>query len=455
MGNIDQIVSVQITAQSNAPSRESFGVPAILAYHTHNTDLIRTYNDLAGMVSDGFSSNEPAYLMATAIVSQNPRPPAFKVIRGTTSTAQTFTVTVTDNNVDDKVGLSILDSDGTIHDLYHTVAFGESTDQVATALALVIAAVSGVTSSTATGSVILTTLTTSGDTWYPSLEPNDSSTFRGGFQGVTWADTSTDVNADDDLTAVVLVDKDFYGVSSQYIGADNIQTISAWCEANKRIHSYVTADGANLVASSGIMSTLKGLSYKYSFGVFTQTPWDFVALGLEANRFTADPGTDTWDLKQVTGAIPDDNLTPTQLQNITTNNGNYFTTTGGLEIMTDGRSAQGQFMDLTRGIDALANDMQVEVFGLLASAPKVPFTSKGISSVAGAVAASLARFTASDAQPNALLSNDAGFQPQVLPPKIGSISQADKKDRILRKMNWTAVAAGAIQTVFIQGVVNF
>ena len=69
MGNIDQIVNVQITAQSNAPSRESFGVPAILAYHTHNTDLIRTYNDLAGMVSDGFSSNEPAYLMATAIVS--------------------------------------------------------------------------------------------------------------------------------------------------------------------------------------------------------------------------------------------------------------------------------------------------------------------------------------------------------------------------------------------------
>jgi hypothetical protein len=180
-----------------------------------------------------------------------------------------------------------------------------------------------------------------------------------------------------------------------------------------------------------------------------------VALGLEANRFTADPGTDTWDLKEVAGATPDDNLNPTQLQNIVTNNGNYYTTTAGLRVVTDGRSAEGQYMDLTRGIDALANDMQIEVFGLLASAPKVPFTSKGISSVAGAVAASLARFTATDAQPNALLSNDAGFQPQVLPPKIGDISQADKKARILRKMQWTAVAAGAIQTVFIQGVINF
>src|ERR1700690_4369407 len=109
MADLDNIVNVSITVTSAAPTRGNFGTPAIYAYHTHNTDKIRTYFDTAGMVADGFATTEPAYLMASSILEQSPHSPTFKVIRGSVANVQRFTFQVTDSNVGDKIGLTVTD----------------------------------------------------------------------------------------------------------------------------------------------------------------------------------------------------------------------------------------------------------------------------------------------------------------------------------------------------------
>ena len=454
MANINTIVSVTILASALAPSRASFGVPAIYAYHTHNLALSRTYSSLAGMIADGFTFGEPAVIMAQAILSQPVAPPTFKVIRCTSAVQQIFVLGVTNNTTGVPVGITMLDSTGLVRDLYVTPA-SQTTAAVATALGAIIAAVPGVASAVVAATNITVTITTAGNTWYPQLTPANSTNFMGGVQGLTFQDVTPTVGAATDLGNQLLLDPAWYGVSLQFISQAVIIDAAAWALANKRILSYVSADDLNLTAGTGVGQTMKNTSNSYAFGVFTRSPGQFAALGLMANRFTADPGTDTWDLKPVAAATPDDYLSPTQLQNITTNNMNALTTTAGLILLNDGRSGSGQFMDLTRGIDALQNDMQISVYGLLAAMPKVPYTQKGINAVAGAIAASLARFTASDSQPNALLSNDPGFAPAVIPPLVASVAQADKKARILRSMNWNATAAGAIHSVFIVGTISF
>ena len=106
------------------------------------------------------------------------------------------------------------------------------------------------------------------------------------------------------------------------------------------------------------------------------------------------------------------------------------------------------------GIDALANDIQVTVFGMLAATPKLPFDPGGIAILGGGVRASLSRFTASQAQPNALLRGDPGFAPVVILPDIADTSATDRGNRYLNGIRFTAYAQNAIQVVAISGTVN-
>lgn len=437
MSFVDTIVNVSISATSATPTVQNFGTPAILAYHTHNTDHVRTYFDPTGMVSDGFTANDPAYLAAVAICSQNPRPPTFKVIRGSTSVQQTMSFTCTDTNAGDSVGLSLLDPSGVTHDLHVTGSGTTNTD----AAAIAALTVSGMTLS-ALGSVVTLTVTTHGNIWYPSK-----------ISGGTFADTSSSASPGTDLDAAILVDDAWYGVSGTWISKATIEAIASWTESNgKKIHAYGTADSENINGtSSGVFKDNAGNSYKRSYGQacgYPSSAAGFGWLGLMAYELTQDPGSATWAFKSEAGQSVD-TLTPTQITNIRTNNGNFYINADGVNRTFDGKSAQGLYMDITQGIDALAADIQLRVVTLLYNSPKVPYTRKGIAAVAGEVSAALQA-----AIGTGFVSNDVGFQPVVTVPDLTTVSTSDKQNRILRNVKFTCYAQGAIQSVLVQGTVN-
>jgi len=450
MATIDQVVNVSITATSATPSLPGVDIPAIIAYHTHNTDLVRTYFDVTDMVTDGFGVNEPAYLAALALISQDPRPAQFKVIRATGDYQQTMTFKVTNLNAGAIVGLTFRKPDGTTVDWKRTNPGAETAIQIATAL--VALAPAGVTMANGGGTLdtVTITVTTHHNVWYP----RGVLTAGGDYLDTTGAPTGAALGTD--LDAAVLVDPNFYGLSGVLMSDAAIQAIAVWAEANKRLHSYTTPNTDNInTNNAGIFQTLKTAAYNYSIGLYKDKPEQYGGVAWEAQRFTADPGSDTWAYKTLE-AVDVDALTPTQITNAgqlvdpATKNGNVYISIANTNNTVDGRCASGMYADIRRGIDAMSRDIQIAVFTAIKNNPKLPYTRKGIATIGGEIAGVIKRYIASG-----FISNDAGFEYQIQLPDLATISTSDKQKRKLRNVKFTCTAQGAIQTVFVQGSLNF
>lgn len=437
-GPVDQIVTVTIQANNATTQVPNFGIPALLAYHTHNTDKIRTYSSLAGMVSDGFSTTEPAYYMASALLAQNPTVPSFKIIRGSTAAAMTFTFTVTDTTVGDTIGFTVVGVNGTTT-VVNTTSTGAVNTDASTLAGLT--APNGCTMG-AVGAVVTVTVTTPGKVVYVSA-----------VKGGTYLDTTASASPATDLTNALAVDSTWYGIAGEHCDATNIAAIASWAETNKRIQYYTTADTNNLSASSGIGHTLNLAGDQYSYGAYSGTPIQYAGVATMANEFARDPGTYTMAFKQL-ASVTVDALTDTQITNLEGNVLNYYTNVAGDNIVRPGKVASGLYVDLRRGIDALGAAVQFQVYNLLVSQPKVPYDPFGIAMVGGEVRSALASFTASANAPVALLRNDPGFKPTVILPDVSTELSADRQARVLKNVNFVAYAQNAVQTVKINGTVN-
>lgn len=439
-GVLDGLITVTIITANAAPQLPNFGTPALVAYHTKNTDFIRTYTNLAGMVTDGFATTDPAYLWAQTIFSQTPSVPSLKIVRGTTAAAQTATFLVTDTAVGDTIGFTVIGVNGVVK-----VVNATSTGVVindATTLAGLAAANGTTMANGGTATVTITTTVAGKIVFYSAIK------------GGTFTDTTAASTPATDLNNALTVDTQFFGVTSEHMDSTNILAMAVWAEANKRMHCYTTTDTAALGAGTGIGNTLKTAGYTYSYGQWSGTQGQYGAAATESQRFTSKPGTDTWAYKQLAG-VTADAVTPTQITNANGNNLNYYVANvAGVNITLTGIQASGMYADIRRGIDALAAQIQIQVYQLLLNQPKVPYDPTGIAMVGAEIASAMQQFTASPNAPAALLRNDVGFQPQVIPPLIANVPSIDRANRVLKNMNFTAYAQAAIQTIQINGTVN-
>src|SRR5512142_1588656 len=97
MASLDDIVQLTVTiAGAGGLTKAGFGVPMAVAYHTHFTtaaDLVRVYSKPADMITDGFTANDAAYKMVSALFAQNPHVGRVKVGRRTLPPTQTIEYT--------------------------------------------------------------------------------------------------------------------------------------------------------------------------------------------------------------------------------------------------------------------------------------------------------------------------------------------------------------------------
>ena len=79
MPNLSQIISVQISRQTKGVTQKGFGTPMILgSSNKMGSDLIRTYQDMAGVAAD-FASTDLEYIAANSIFSQSQTPDKIKI----------------------------------------------------------------------------------------------------------------------------------------------------------------------------------------------------------------------------------------------------------------------------------------------------------------------------------------------------------------------------------------
>ena len=498
--SLADIVQVNITAETTAPTRAGFGVPLVMAYHSLFPERVREYSAdsaVASMLTDGFTASSPAVRAVTAIVAQNPK--VEKVLVGREANTQkqkielypvdatkkasydynitlngvelTFTTDASPTVAEITAGLTAAISPAawaptTAYTLGKYVKNGTGPVKVYKCVKAGTSAGSG--GPTGTGSGItdgtckwdyvsaLPAVTATDGTTKVTVESNniaDQFTLLVEERQIL---TQKNITPDGtpngivaDITACQLEDDTWYTLILTSQGAPVIAAAAVYIETLYKTFVAASPDDEiyDSTVSSDIASTLQTAGYARTMLVYhpkagTQYPdgaWAGVCMPY-------DPGSLTWKFKTLSG-VDYTVLTDTEIGNIRDKDCNMYIRLAGVSFTQEGYTAAHEFMDITFGVDWIRARLQEDIFARLVNANKVPYTDKGV-----ALIESVVRAVLKEAIGNDLLAESP--EPTVTAPLVADIAVADRANRLLPDVKFEATLAGAIHKVQISGVVS-
>ena len=426
---LDDLVSVTITAETTTPTKPGFGTPLLVGYHTVFNDRVRTYKSVKAMKTDGFAASHPLVLAATAVFSQKVRPKQIKVGRRALAYTKAFTLTCLSATEGDVYDITINGEAVT-----YTVLASATTTTVATAIELLVEAVTGI-SSTSSGAVI--TMTGASGAFV---------TVKDWSHNLSVKDTTADPGIETDMDAILAADPDWYGLILDSQSKAEVLGVADWVESNRKLFGFdmIDTEVTDSGVSNDVMSSLKTLAYARTYGLYSnKSNCDFGAAAWMAQRFTSNPGSDTWMFKTLVGVNPS-YLTDTEYTNLRTKKANIYTTVSGINMTQDGWSASGEFLDVTRFVDWLQAEIQVRVFTRLANSDKIPYTDGGVDLIKSIIASALTDGTIA----GGLAADPA---PTVTAPLVADVSSLERANRNLPDVEFQGRLAGAIHSLEITG----
>lgn len=255
-----------------------------------------------------------------------------------------------------------------------------------------------------------------------------------------------------DLNAISAENDDWYALATTSREVATVQAIAAWVESRVKLFGTASDDLDIINEAAGVDTTsiaafLNSNGYVRTFVLYHQDSQDDYP---EAAWFGAvlptEPGSETWMFKTL-NTIAYSNLTSNQQNNVLSKNANIYTFVAGVGITANGTVAQGEYIDIIRGIDWLTARIQEFVFSVLVNNLKVPYTDAGIAVIEAEVKRALSLGISND-----FLASDPA--PQTFVPRAIDVPPVDKANRILRNVRFTATLAGAIHAVRISGQVS-
>lgn len=253
-------------------------------------------------------------------------------------------------------------------------------------------------------------------------------------------DVTVDTTTDNELPLVNEEEGSWYGL----LVVDSSSTATAlnaagWIETKRKLCVVQSGDtdclDPNVVDDT--MSALKDSSYARTGCIWHRgiggAQW--LAAGWLAGALTTTPGSATMAFKSVPG-VKVDVLLPGEDAAVLAKNGSYYINVG-LPNTFEGKSGAGEFMDTVRFIDWVYARMRETVIGVLSNNIKVPFTDTGVDMMRSAIGSVIQ-----------LGINAGGFAKDppytVTAPLVKDVPTANRINRILPDVNWTAQLAGAI-----------
>ncbi len=255
-----------------------------------------------------------------------------------------------------------------------------------------------------------------------------------------------------DLNAVQLVDDSWYAFALTDRTAATVFSAAGWAEGQIKLFGTASSDPniINLAAGvdlSSIAAKCNQSGYVRTFVLYHQDAEnDFPECAWFGGVLPLDPGSETWKFKRL-NSISYSNLTSTQSQNARNKKANTYEFIGGVGITREGTVAQGEFIDIVRGVDWLTSRIQEFVYSVLVNSNKVPYTDAGITAIESEVKRALQLGIS-----NNFIANDPA--PTVTVPKAANVPPTDKTQRILRNVRFQATLSGAIHVVNITGTVT-
>lgn len=432
--SLDQIVQVNITRETTAVEVAGFGIGLVLGTHKRFNELSKSYTDMTGVGAD-FTSTDPEYIACNQYFSQSPKPTTVMVGRRVTNDTAVITVASVQDNTDYTV---------TVNGTDFTIDSGGAATNLTIAAALVAAIDGGSEPVDATDNLDGTF----------DIDPDVAGvpyTLDVTPTLLTIAAYTTTQAIGDDLDDINADNSTWYGLAI----TDNLQAdqllAAAWAEANEKLLGLGSSeadivDTTDAADTTSLAAQLKALSYARTYTNYSE---DVAAYYPEFSTFaytaTRDPGSYTLKFKSLPG-IPVSNLTPTQSTNARDKYANTYEPIAGVNILREGKVAEGEFIDIIIFVDWLKARIQEAVYGRLVNLAKIPFTDSGIAIIEGEIRAVLELGIVRGGIV------EGGYTVTV--PKAADVPTNDRINRFLPDVKFTAQLSGAIHAVKIDGVVS-
>jgi hypothetical protein len=270
--------------------------------------------------------------------------------------------------------------------------------------------------------------------------------------GISVSDDTADPGVATDLAAVNAANPGWYGLAIDAFGKAEIVAAATWLEANKRaLFAAQSADTAVIATTYSAVGTDVADVLKAASRARTILFWNHemnlggnLAAGCLGIHLTQTPGSDNWQYTVVSGAIPSDMLTTSQVNNLVSKNCSYYQTVDtDARVLGGGKASSGEYADIIRGLDWWYATAQRGIVGqMLAAAPgKIPYTDAGVQrAIVGPL-----RLVNKRGITNGLIASDP--VPVVTVPAVADVSAADKAARNFPDVSVTFTLAGAINYV--------
>ena len=267
---------------------------------------------------------------------------------------------------------------------------------------------------------------------------------------LTCEQTHVDPGVATDLAAIQIENDDWYAIYTLYNSAAYVEAVAAYIETQKKIYIVDVPDTkAETLAVGGggtdVADVLHTDAYTRTALAYHPRPASMIAAAWLGRMLPIDPGSDNWKFKTLAGVAPVKS-TATYRTNLRNKKANSYQTIAGRNITWEGTCASGEFIDVTRGLDWIDDDMTKAVFGVLVEASKVPMSDEGIALVENEIRGSLGRAVAM----GILLAGSIDIKVEALK----DVPDNDQSLRILPNITWTAKFAQSINKVTINGTVS-
>jgi len=463
--DIANVIDITINVASPAVSRIGFGTPLIYSYSliVPASEMVREYSTstgLADMVTDGFNVDDPAYLAATAIASQSPRPRTFKVARGTQAFDFDTNLTMLTDTVGETIDITITGEDPAvantlISQTYNRTCLGGGVPAEATAVAgLITAGLWG-----AAGDITAVAAVNDVQIRAQAAYANKM-LYYSSVNNVSIADVTAFRTPQTDLAAIIAADPDWYMLICPDAGTLDISTvttgIAAWVQGQtNKMGCFQTQDSV-VWAGTGIGDTLRGRNYTRSALVGSKHSMQEMPSAAYAGRFLPEsPGTEVWAFKPLTGVTPSALTTAESgfahadfvntIEGITIG-GQTVVTNQVFKGWTSGSSET--FIDTIRLVDALVAEVQIRLLSLFTASRKVPYNDSGIGQVKAGILAAIRSFEGDNA---GLLPGSAFCDV----PLRADVAAADIAARELNNVVFGATLNGAVMKVTISATLSY
>jgi hypothetical protein len=439
------VVTNSLTITDSTPKAKGFGTALIAGYHTKYND-VRKYtadNDgLLGLVGDGFSVDDEIYQMASAFVAQSPHASEFKVGRLRSAVAESFTLTINEAVAGETYAVRIRCGAGAAETASYVAQTGDDTTEIATALELLIEALTGVASTSALAVITCT-----------PVDAAKPIKIRGYTRNISFAAVGAATDYAPDLANIASRDNDWYLLLCAGTSALQIAACQSWAESAGKNYFYLTADtDCHTAGTADLLSVAHASNLHRSFGFPTRDQGGRLDCAVAGFLLSyAPPSIVAIHGKSVSGPIIDD-WSPTERSVIKAKFGNAYYNELGIPMLHDGWAASGRYFDVTLLADWMVARIDESLVQAVATNATIPFNIIGEGVVQSAISGPLAM--AESAGVIAPAGDPNGGWLVVVPPSA-NVSQTNRTRRRYPGSTYSFRALGSMQDLDVKGTMGF